>query len=111
MRFEILNLEHPARGRSINGKGVKPMTSRTLSSFTWVLIALAATAGLTLGQATQGTLKICRDVPVPEGYVIVALVASPVCQNGAYVIKKETAGNPKRESAAQPPLQGNMRQG
>lgn len=75
------------------------MTNRTVSTLACVLLAMA-TAAIAIGQrATQSTLKICRNVPVPEGYVIVAFVTSPVCPNGAYVIKKEPAGAIKRGDA------------
>ena len=82
------------------------MTSRTVSSLAWGLIAIA-TATIAVGQqATHSTLKICRNVPVPEGYVIVAFVTTPVCPSGAYVIKKEPAGGIKREAVVAPGVQG-----
>jgi VWFA-related protein len=40
-------------------------------------------------QDPGSTIKICRHVPIPEGYVIVALENSPSCKDGAYVLKKE----------------------
>src|SRR5262245_2741547 len=42
-------------------------------------------------QSQSGTVKICRHVPIPEGYVIVSLVASPACPDGAYLLTKENA--------------------
>src|SRR5215212_3852705 len=80
------------------GKEFGPMTSRTVSSLAWGLASLAA-AALAMGQATRDAVKICRGVPVPEGYVIVASITSPVCPNGAYLIKKEPAVAAKRGAA------------
>ncbi|MDQ3819934.1 MAG: VWA domain-containing protein, partial [Acidobacteriota bacterium] len=82
------------------------MTSRTVHSLALCLIVIA-TAGVAAGQqAKQSTLKICRNVPVPEGYIIVAFVTTPVCPNGAYVIKKEPSGGIKREATGAPDVKG-----
>ena len=35
------------------------------------------------------TLKICKGVPIPQGYIIVAHETSSACQHGAYVLKKD----------------------
>jgi Ca-activated chloride channel homolog len=35
------------------------------------------------------TLRICQDVPIPEGYIIVAYEQSSSCSHGAYVLKKD----------------------
>jgi len=37
------------------------------------------------------TIKICRHLPIPEGYVIVGLHNSSACPDGAYVLKRENA--------------------
>ena len=47
--------------------------------------------------APPGAVKICRGVPIPGGYTIVAETTSPVCPDGAYLIRKEPA------AAAAPP--------
>src|SRR3954468_21665152 len=110
MRFGILTLKHPAMVGQLMGKEFKPMTSRIVSSFAWVLTALV-TAAIAMGQQpARGTLKICRNVPVPDGYVIVAFVTTPLCPNGAYVIKKEPSGAIRKEAASVPGVQANARQ-
>jgi VWFA-related protein len=63
-------------------------------------------AAAAMGQTAGGAVKICRGVPIPEGYVIVAFITSPVCPNGAYMIKKEPASPAKREAASVPASQG-----
>lgn len=88
------------------GKGFNPMTARTVSSLVWCLAALAA-AALATGQAKRDAVKICRGVPVPEGYVIVALINSPACPSGAYLIRKESAVAVKGETNG---AQGGVRQ-
>ena len=35
------------------------------------------------------TLKICKGVPIPEGYIIVAYETLASCSHGAYVLKKD----------------------
>src|SRR5262245_34900876 len=42
-------------------------------------------------QAKSDTFKICQDIPVPAGYVVVAIETSSVCRAGAYVLKREDA--------------------
>lgn len=37
------------------------------------------------------TVKICKGLAIPEGYVIVGYGASSACPNGAYLLKKEEA--------------------
>src|SRR4030095_2647899 len=39
----------------------------------------------------SGTVKICRHLLIPEGYVIVGLENSSACPDGAYVLKRENA--------------------
>ena len=39
----------------------------------------------------SGTFKICRDLPIPEGYVIVDLQNSFACPAGAYLLQREKA--------------------
>ena len=72
----------------------------SVASFFLLVSLLPATA---LGQATdQGarkkrqpspsrsqTPKICQGVAIPDGYVIVGYVTSPLCPHGAYVLKKQ----------------------
>jgi VWFA-related protein len=53
-------------------------------------------------KAARGqTLQICRDVPIPDGYIIVAYENSSSCPHGAYVLKKQdgsttTASRPRK---------------
>ena len=44
----------------------------------------------------EQTLKICKGVPIPEGYVIVAYESLPSCSNGGYILKRDEG------SSAQP---------
>jgi len=37
----------------------------------------------------SSTLKICQGVALPDGYVIVGYVSSPLCPHGAYLLKKQ----------------------
>lgn len=39
----------------------------------------------------QQTLRVCKGVPIPDGYIIVAYEKSASCSHGAYVLKKESA--------------------
>lgn len=77
------------------------MTSRTGATLALGLTALLAAAAVT-GQSQHGSVKVCRDVPVPDGYVIVALATSPLCPNGAYLIKKEEPTGAAHKAGAQP---------
>src|SRR5688572_30794907 len=43
---------------------------------------------------TNGVVKICREVAIPNGYVVVGYEPSAVCPNGAYVLKREGAPAP-----------------
>ena len=56
-------------------------------------------------QAKSDTMKICQGVPVPAGYVVVALETSSVCRAGAYLLKREDASQVSTAStvAAQRP--------
>ena len=58
----------------------------------FLVVSLVSTIvfGQTTNQrAKRGPLKICKDVPIPEGYMIVAYENSPSCPHGAYVLKKD----------------------
>jgi Ca-activated chloride channel homolog len=74
-----------------------------------LIIVLASSAGSaqsnnerpksnTTDDAQSGKIKICRGLPVPEGYVIVAFQPLAACPHGAYVLQKENL-----ISAPQPP--------
>lgn len=39
--------------------------------------------------------KICQGVAIPDGYVIVGYVTTPLCPHGAYVLKKQDSQNSK----------------
>ena len=58
--------------------------------------------------ATRGqTLKICKGVPIPEGYIIVAYETLSSCAHGAYVLKKDDGspvpqGNAAMTTASRP---------
>lgn len=59
-----------------------------------VLTLLISTLPLA-GQGTRGGVKICRDVPIPDGYTIVGETTSPNCPAGAYLLKREAAPPPQ----------------
>jgi Ca-activated chloride channel homolog len=40
-------------------------------------------------KSQNDTIKICRNLAIPEGYVIVELQNSTACPDGAYLLKKE----------------------
>ena len=40
------------------------------------------------------TIKICQNVPLPAGYIIVAMESSSACKGGAYVLVREDAESP-----------------
>ena len=42
-------------------------------------------------KSQSDTVKICKGLAIPEGYVIVGYGTSSACPNGAYVLKKEAA--------------------
>lgn len=44
-------------------------------------------------QAKSDTIKICQGIPIPAGYVIVAIESSSACPAGAYVLKREDAAS------------------
>jgi Ca-activated chloride channel homolog len=50
----------------------------------------------------QGAVKICRGVPVPDGYIVVAEATSRRCPDGAYVIKRERAASTPGSTPAEP---------
>lgn len=63
---------------------------------------------------SQQTLRICKGVPIPDGYTIVAYENSSSCSHGAYVLKKDDGspasrprkvGNTVTESIALDPPQ------
>ena len=79
------------------------------------VLVLSLVASIVFGQTNQSakrnpargkTLKICKGVPIPEGYVIVAYEqSSSSCEHGAYVLKKDdgatvppTASRPRKVS-------------
>ena len=59
-----------------------------------VFLVLSLLSTIAFGQtptqkARRGTLRICKGVPIPDGYMIVAYESSASCPHGAYVIKKD----------------------
>lgn len=38
----------------------------------------------------HGTMKICQDLAIPQGYVIVGYMTSSSCPHGAYLLKKQS---------------------
>lgn len=62
----------------------------------FVLLLLRITAH---AQAPEGTSILCRGVSIPEGYTIIKETKSPDCPNGAYLIKKSSAGPTSRSPA------------
>jgi VWFA-related protein len=44
-----------------------------------------------IGQSRSDTIKICQNIPLPAGYVIVAMESSSACSGGAYVLVREDA--------------------
>jgi hypothetical protein len=42
-----------------------------------------------IGQSRSDTIKICQNIPLPAGYVIVAMESSSACSGGAYVLVRE----------------------
>ncbi|HEY5883366.1 MAG TPA: VWA domain-containing protein [Pyrinomonadaceae bacterium] len=44
------------------------------------------------------TVKICRGIAIPEGYVIVGYESSSACSNGAYLLRKEEPKSQTSES-------------
>jgi Ca-activated chloride channel family protein len=56
--------------------------------------------GASTSSTSQGkTLKICQGVPIPDGYVIVGLVNSPACAQGAYLLQKDDSGSSNDQNA------------
>ena len=58
------------------------------------LLVLSLVSTIVCGQTTnqrakRSTLRICKGVPIPEGYIIVAHENSSSCTHGAYVLKKD----------------------
>ena len=58
-----------------------------------ILFATAASA-----QSQKDTIKICKGVPIPEGYTIIEETTSADCQKGAYLIKKSSAESETTET-------------
>lgn len=55
-----------------------------------VLLQVTAFGQITKpGSKSGNNLRICKGVPIPEGYVIVAYESSASCPHGAYVLKKD----------------------
>ncbi|HEU4770151.1 MAG TPA: VWA domain-containing protein, partial [Pyrinomonadaceae bacterium] len=46
----------------------------------------------------SGVTKICRELAIPDGYVIVGYEPSSACSNGAYVLRREDA-QPQRPAS------------
>jgi Ca-activated chloride channel homolog len=76
------------------------------SFFLLVSLLLPTAAGQTANQgarkqspARSNTLKICQGVALPDGYVIVGYVSSPLCPHGAYLLKKQDS--PLRQEPVQ----------
>lgn len=76
------------------------------SFFLLVSLLLPTAAGQTANQgarkqspARSNTLKICQGVALPDGYVIVGYVSSPLCPHGAYLLKKQES--PLRQEPVQ----------
>ena len=76
------------------------------SFFLLVSLLLPTAAGQTRDQGARkqspsrsNTLKICQGVALPDGYVIVGYVSSPLCPHGAYLLKKQDS--PQRQESPQ----------
>ena len=57
--------------------------------------------------AQAQTLRICRGVPIPDGYIIVANEKSASCKHGAYVLKKNEESPTQSPTASRPRRVGN----
>ena len=69
-----------------------------------LLIAIAFTfAVVASGQTAQRPIKICRGVPIPDGYTIIAAATSPDCPQGAYLIKRDGSADADAGGAAAQP--------
>ncbi|HEX7333847.1 MAG TPA: VWA domain-containing protein [Pyrinomonadaceae bacterium] len=71
------------------------------------ILVLSLVSTIVFGQtssqrAKRGTLKICKGVPIPEGYIIVAHEKLSTCTQGAYVLQKED-GSPVTTTTASRP--------
>ena len=53
------------------------------------LSLLPAVAFTQTKNSQSGTTKICRELAIPDGYVIVGYEPSSACPNGAYVLRRE----------------------
>lgn len=72
-------------------------------------LVLSLVSTIVFGQTTnqrvkRGTLKICKGVTIPEGYIIVAHEKSSSCPDGAYVLKDDGSAAPQ---ASRPRKVGN----
>jgi Ca-activated chloride channel homolog len=55
-----------------------------------VLLQVTAFGQITKpGSKSGNNLRICKGVPIPDGYVIVAYESSASCPHGAYVLRKD----------------------
>lgn len=45
---------------------------------------------------TNGIIKICKGLEIPEGYVIVGLGTSSACPQGTYLLRKEETTRPRK---------------
>lgn len=81
------------------------MVTRRARSFAYCIISLTLAAAAA-GQTARRAVKICRGVPIPEGYTVVGDTTSPDCPRGAYLIKQdEDAGanaGARQDDAQQP---------
>lgn len=76
------------------------------SFFLLVSLLLPTAAGQTRDQGARkqspsrsNTLKICQGVALPDGYVIVGYVSSPLCPHGAYLLKRQEMPAQRQEPA------------
>src|SRR4051794_4731371 len=69
--------------------------------------AVTQTPRSSQGKPRSETIRICQEVAIPEGYVIVEYMTASTCPHGAYVLKKQaaydislTANNGRRQPVA-----------
>jgi Ca-activated chloride channel homolog len=69
-----------------------------------VFLCVSLIPAVTVSQTKQSrTVKICRGLAIPEGYVIVGDVTSSACPNGAYVLREEDTKTQSSEPATSGP--------
>jgi hypothetical protein len=74
------------------------MMVRTLSKL-MILSVVMLLLTITLLAQTQGTIKICKGVPIPDGYTIIEETPSSDCPKGAYLIKRTEVSSPNQPAA------------